>query len=437
MNAEAEATRYRKGLDFARQLDQRDPLARFRDRFHIPKMENGEDEIYLCGNSLGLQPRSAADYVTTELESWQRLGVKGHFEGPFPWLPYHELLARNMAALVGGEATEVVTMNSLTANLHLMMVSFYRPTNDRYKILIEDHAFPSDHYAVESQIKFHCYDPAQAMCLLRPRDGEELIHDEDVRDLIEREGESIALIMLPGVQYYTGQVFDMAEITRLGHEKGCVVGFDLAHAVGNVPLQLHDWGADFAVWCTYKYLNAGPGSVGGCFVHARHDNDAALPRFSGWWGHDKATRFKMGPRFEPIPGAEGWQLSNPPILSLAAIRASLDVFADAGHMAPLREKSLRLTGYLEWLLREELGETVVVITPRDPDRRGCQLSLRLVGESGKDIFGRLEKAGVTGDWREPDVIRVAPVPLYNCFEDCYRFVEILKALLKDRSGSDS
>ena len=433
MNVATAAPPYEKGLDFARRMDRQDPLARFRDRFHIPQTAGGEDEIYLCGSSLGLQPKSAADYVNDELDSWRRLGVKGHFEGAFPWMPYHELLTRTMADLVGGEETEVVTMNSLTANLHLMMVSFYRPTRERHRILIENHAFPSDHHAVESQIKFHGYDPAPSMLLLTPRDGEELIREEDVCEIIEREGESIALIMLPGVQYYTGQVFDMAEITRLGHHKGCTVGFDLAHAAGNIPLSMHEWGADFAVWCTYKYLNSGPGSVAGCFVHARHGDTADLPRFSGWWGHDKATRFEMATHFKPIPGAEGWQLSNPPILSLAAIRASLDVFAEAGHMAPLREKSVRLTGYLEWLLDEELGGKVEMITPHDPDRRGCQVSLKLTGRSasGRKMFERLEAAGVTCDWREPDVIRLSPVPLYNRFEDCYRFVEIFTALERD------
>ncbi len=426
MSAAAEPSHYETGLDFARRMDRQDPLAKFRDRFHIPQTADGEDEIYLCGNSLGLQPKSTADAVAAELDSWRRRGVKGHFEGAFPWMPYHEFLARNLAALVGGEESETVAMNTLTVNLHLMMVSFYRPTPDRHKILIEEHAFPSDRYAVDSQIRFHGYDPARAIRLIGPRDGEDLIRDEDIYDVIAREGESIALIMLPGVQYYTGQLFDMAAIARFGREQGCAVGFDLAHAVGNVPLRLHDWGADFAVWCNYKYLNAGPGSVAGCFVHARHADRPDLPRFSGWWGHDKATRFEMGPRFEPISGAEGWQLSNPPILSLAAIRATLDVFAEAGQMPPLRAKSLRLTGYLEWLLDRELGDRIEIITPHDPDRRGCQLSLKLKGGSGKALFERLEQAGVTGDWREPDVIRIAPVPLYNRFEDCHRFVETLK-----------
>lgn len=431
-----QALPYQSGLDFARRMDREDPLASFRDEFHIPKTADGRQEIYLCGNSLGLQPKSVADYVAAELEKWQRLGVKGHFESEFPWLPYHEFLAEATAELVGGESGEVVTMNSLTTNLHLMMVSFYKPTRARHKILIEDHAFPSDRYAVESQIRFHGYQPDESLLLLTPRRGEELIREEDVRDMLEREGESIALVMLPGVQYYSGQVFDMAGITRLGQRNGCTVGFDLAHAAGNIPLALHEWGVDFAVWCTYKYLNSGPGAVAGCFVHARHADNSDLPRFSGWWGHDKATRFEMGPRFKPIPGAEGWQLSNPPILSLAAVRASLDVFRAAGFMMPLREKSLRLTGYLEWLLREELGARIEIITPGDPNQRGAQLSLTVKADrySGRDLFKHLEASGVTVDWREPDVIRVAPVPLYNSFEDCCRFVEIFKAFDHDRAS---
>ena len=308
-----------------------------------------------------------------------------------------------------------------------MMVSFYRPTPGRHKILIEEQAFPSDRYAVQSQIEFHGYDPAQSICLLRPRDGETTIRQEDLCDLIERDGDEIALILLPGVQYYTGQVFPMSDITQLGHKKGCLVGFDLAHAIGNIPLHLHDWNADFAVWCTYKYLNAGPGAVGGCFVHARHGDAANIPRLSGWWGHDKANRFEMIHPFQASQGAEGWQLSNPPIMSLAAIRASLDVFSDAGFMAPLRQKAELLAGYLRWVLGHELGDAVDIITPAAPEESGCQLSLRLQG--GKELFDELDKAGVVSDWREPDVIRVAPVPLYNSFEDCHRFVQILKSLL--------
>jgi kynureninase len=321
-------------------------------------------------------------------------------------------------------------MNSLTVNLHLMMASFYRPTPERHRILLEEHAFPSDDYALESQAAFHGFDPAEALVRMRPGKEEHSIESAEVAELLEREGESIAVVLLPGVQYYTGQAFDIEEITRLAQAKGCVVGFDLAHAAGNVLLRLHDWNVDFAVWCTYKYLNSGPGSVGGCFVHERHGMRSDLPRLAGWWGHDKASRFRMEPGFRPIPGAEGWQLSNPPILSLAAIRASLDIFMEAGGMEPLREKSLRLTGYLEWLLQREIGDSVEVLTPKDPARRGCQLSLRVTStKPGRTVLEKLEASGVTCDWREPDVIRVAPIPLYNRYEEVHRFVEILRKAL--------
>lgn len=420
---------YRLGLEFAEQQDRGDPLAHLRDCFHIPKRADGTDELYLCGNSLGLQPKRTPSYVLEELQKWQQLGVRGHFESPYPWVPYHEFLAENTAVLVGAQPREVVTMNSLTVNLHLMMVSFYRPSAERHKILIEEHAFPSDRYAVESQLRFYGLDPVQSLLLARPRPGETGLWMEDLVQLIEHQGPAIALILLPGVQYYTGQVLDMAEITRLGHAKGCVVGFDLAHAAGNIPLRLHEWGCDFACWCTYKYLNSGPGSVAGCFVHERHVERAELPRFAGWWGHDKATRFQMGPEFKPIASAEGWQISNPPILSLAAIRASLEVFHEAGGMGPLREKSIWLTGYLEFLLQALLADHIAIITPCDPAQRGCQLSLKVKTRQieGRILFERLAAAGVSCDWREPNVIRVAPVPLYNRFEDVYRFVEILKA----------
>jgi kynureninase len=422
-------TPFEKGLAFARGLDAEDPLAGFRDRFHIPRTGTGDETTYLCGNSLGLQPRLAADYVGEALDKWQTLGVKGHFEGEHPWMPYHEFLAQGMEALVGARPGEAVTMNSLTVNLHLMMVSFYRPDRRRYKILVEDGAFPSDRYAVESKVRFHGFEPEAAIIRAAPRAGEACLRQEDIEAIIEAEGEAIALILLPCVQYYTGQVFDMEAIVRAGHKRGCTVGFDLAHAVGNISLQLHDWDVDFAVWCTYKYLNSGPGSVGGCFVHARHGDASHRPRFAGWWGHDKADRFDMIHPFNPTAGVEGWQLSNPPILSLAAIRASLDLFGEAGYMAPLRKKSERLTGYLAWLLAEEMGDRIAVITPEDPAARGCQLSLTVSKTEfgGRELFDRLDAAGVVADWREPNVIRVAPVPLYNRFEDCFRFVEHLKA----------
>jgi kynureninase len=427
-----EVERFRPGRDDALDLDHRDPLARFRDEFRIPERAKGEEEIYFAGNSLGLMPKRTPRYVVEEMEKWKRLAVKAHFAGENPWMPYHELLARPMAALVGALPGEVVAMNSLTVNLHLMMTSFYRPTRERHRILLEEHAFPSDDYALESQASLHGFDPAEALLRLRPREGTATLETSDIAELLEREGDTIALVLLPGVQYYSGQAFDIAEITRLAHAKGCVSGWDLAHSAGNLPLRLHDANADFAVWCTYKYLNSGPGSVGACFVHERHGDGKStdLPRLAGWWGHEKKSRFRMESGFRPIPGAEGWQLSNPPILSLAAIRASLDVFGEAGGMEPLREKSLRLTGYLEQLLEHELGDSVEILTPKDPDRRGCQLSLRVKTKTpGRTVFERLESAGVTCDWREPDVIRAAPVPLYNRYEEIHRFVEILRRVL--------
>jgi kynureninase len=421
---------FQPGRDFAIAQDRSDPLARFRDEFHIPVRGNGEEEIYFAGNSLGLLPRRTSKYVDEELEKWRQLAVKAHFSGENPWMPYHELLAEPMARLVGASSTEVVTMNSLTVNLHLMMVSFYRPTRERHRILLEEHAFPSDDYALESQAVVHGFDPAEALVRVRLAPGKHTIETAEVADVLEREGESIALVLLPGIQYYSGQAFDVEAITRLAHAKGCVVGFDMAHAAGNLVLSLHQWDVDFAVWCTYKYLNSGPGSVGGCFVHERHGRRQDLPRLAGWWGHDKESRFRMEPGFRPIPGAEGWQLSNPPILSLAAIRASLDVFSEAGGMKPLREKSLRLTGYLEWLLQRETGNAVEILTPSDPRWRGCQLSLKVKStSSGRTVFERLEASGVTCDWREPDVIRVAPVPLYNRYEEVHRFVQILRKAL--------
>ena len=332
-------------------MDQEDPVATMRDKFHIPKHADGSDEIYLCGNSLGLQPKKTESYLNYELAQWQKYGVKGHFSGDFPWMPYHEFLTEGFADLVGAKSSEVVAMNSLTANLHFMMVSFYQPTESRHKILIEDHAFPSDHYAVESQIKFHGFDPEDSMLLVKPRNGEETIRHEDLLSIIEEEGDSIALIMLPGVQYYTGQVFKMREITAAGHAKGCLVGFDLAHATGNIVMNLHDWNVDFACWCTYKYLNSGPGSVAGCFVHEKHHSNESMPRFAGWWGHDKSTRFKMENSFKPMHSAEAWQLSNPPILSLAAIRASLDTVKEAGGIEKLAAKSKLMTDYLRFLLQ--------------------------------------------------------------------------------------
>ena len=411
---------------FAIEMDAHDPLAHFRERFFIPKTKSGDDCIYLCGHSLGLQPRTARSYLDEELQSWAELGVEGHFHGRNPWMPYHRLLTQQTADLVGALPEEVVVMNSLTVNLHLMMVSFYRPTAKRHKILIEHGAFPSDQYAVKSQIRFHGFDPASSLLELTPRHGETCMRDEDIENFIEREGESIALILTGGVNYVTGQAFDLAEITRAGQRRGCVIGFDLAHAAGNVPLQLHDWGPDFAVWCSYKYLNGGPGCVGGCFVHERHAH-AELPRFEGWWGHDEAARFRMEPDFHPMRGAEGWQLSNPPILALAALRASMEMFSEAG-MQQLRDKSMALTGYMEFLLGQLASSKFSVITPCEPERRGAQLSIRL-SNKGREVCDQLSAAEVVADWREPNILRVAAVPLYNSYWDVWHFVQRFSALL--------
>lgn len=412
---------YHAGPEFAAAMDARDSLSRFRDRFHTPRTKNGAECIYLCGHSLGLQPKTARSYIEQELRDWAELGVEGHFHAKAPWMPYHRLLTEQTAEMVGAQPLEVVVMNSLTVNLHLMMASFYRPTAQRHKILIERAAFPSDQYAVKSQIRLHGFDPAKSLVEAKPRDGESCLRDEDIESLIEREGSSIALILLGGVNYATGQVFDMEGIVKAGHRRGCVVGFDLAHAAGNIPLRLHDWGPDFAAWCSYKYVNGGPGCVAGCFVHERYARAFDLPRFSGWWGHDEKTRFQMGPDFHPMPGAEGWQLSNPPILALAALRASMEIFVEAG-MENLRAKSELLTGYLEFLLDQQKAQTFSIITPREPARRGAQLSIRLPNH-GRDVCDRLAAEAVIGDWREPDTYRVAPVPLYNSYVDVYRFVE--------------
>ncbi len=415
----------------ARALDAADPLAPFRRQFHLPTRADGREEIYFCGDSLGLQSTRTEAYVREELRTWRERGVRGHYETEWPWLPYHERLGDAMATLVGALPSEVVVMNGLTVNLHLMMVSFFRPTRERFKILIEDHAFPSDHYAVVSQLRLHGLDPARALVVVAPREGEELLRQEDLTAAIDREGDQLALVLLPGVQYYTGQALDLKALVEAGHRVGAVVGFDLAHAAGNLVMQLHDWGPDFACWCTYKYMNSGPGAVGGCFVHARHGRALDVPRLAGWWGHDKATRFQMGPTFDPVPGAEGWQLSNPPILSLAAVRASLDVFAEAGGMTPLRNKSVALTGYLDGLLRKRLGSQIEVVTPSEPDQRGCQLSIRVRGGRlhGTELLRRIEDAGVACDFRAPNVVRVAPVPLYNTFDDVYGFVDVLARVL--------
>lgn len=420
-------TNYKLGLDFAKQLDDQDQLSDFRQQFHIPKDKNGKDLIYFCGNSLGLQPKITKTYIDQELQDWANLGVEGHTEGKNPWLHYHEFLTDTMANIVGAKPIEVVVMNSLTANLHFMMVSFYQPTPKRYKILIEADAFPSDKYAVESQLRHHGYDDKDGLILWKARKGEELANYDDLETILNEHGDEIALVMIGGVNYYTGQFFDLKRITDLGHKHGCVVGFDCAHGAGNVQLNLHDSGADFAVWCTYKYLNSGPGSLSGAFVHERHANNKDLNRFTGWWSHNKKTRFRMRDEFDQLPGAEGWQLSNPPILSMAAIRASLDVIKEAG-FDKLCEKSKLLTGYFEFLINQLNNKDIKIITPSDPNQRGCQLSIQ-VKNADKSLYDKLTNAGVITDWREPDVIRCAPIPLYNSFQDVYNMVERLKQLL--------
>ena len=408
-------------------LDDADPLKAIRHEFLRPRRADGSDVAYLCGHSLGLEPRRAVTYVNEELEEWQRLAVEGHFNGRRPWLSYHERLTPPLARLAGALPLEVVAMNSLTVNLHLLLVSFYRPAGNRRKLLIERPAFPSDRYAAVSQILAHGLDPADALLEIGPREGEDRIREEDVMLLLDREGEAIATVLLPGVQYLTGQRFDMQAITRAAQAKGCVVGFDLAHAIGNVPLSLHDWNVDFAVWCSYKYLNGGPGAIGGAFVHERHSRDETLPRFAGWWGHDKETRFRMGPDFQALPGAEGWQLSNPPILAMAPLLASLEIFDAAGNERRAT-KATQLTGYLEVLLREKLGQRLDILTPA---ARGSQVSFRVRAPSAvlKSLHGGLQTRGFYTDLREPDVLRATPVPLYNSYIEAWEFVAGLEALL--------
>lgn len=417
--------------DRAEALDHGDPLAPFRDEFHLPPGPDGEPGVYLAGNSLGLAPRSVREHLDIELRRWADLGVAGHFTGPLAWADYHRLLTDPMAALVGGNHDEVVVMNSLTVNLHLLLVSFYRPVPERHKILIEAHAFPSDHFAVESQIRQRGYDPASSLHLIAPRAGEETIRRDDLLHTIDEIGDQLAVVLLPGVQYYSGQVLPMAEITRRARQQGAMVGFDLAHAVGNVELDLHRWGVDFAVWCSYKYLNSGPGGVGGCFVNRRHVTDGDLPKFLGWWGTRAENRFEMATVYEPIPTVESWQLSNAPILAMASLRASLAIFERAGGMSALRAKSENQLEYLDHLLDHVLGPRVTAITPKPLAERGCQVALRVTaaGHEGREVHRALEQRGVACDWREPDVIRIAPVPLYNSYVDIHRFVTVLDEIL--------
>lgn len=409
----------------AKKWDLDDKFSSFRNKFFIPK-HNGKDAIYFCGNSLGLQPKSTKFLIQQELEDWKNLAVEGHFDAKNPWMYYHHFFEYE-AELVGAEKEEVVLMNSLTVNLHLMMVSFYRPKGKRYKIMMEAGAFPSDQYAMESQAKLHGYDYEDAVIEISPREGEHCLRTEDILAQIEANKDDLALLMFSGVNYYTGQLYDIPALTKAGHKAGAKVGFDLAHAAGNVPLQLHDWNIDFAVWCTYKYLNGGPGSVSGVFVHEKHGKNKDIPRFAGWWGNDEKERFKMKKGFVPQEGSAGWQMSNAQVFNMIAHKASLEIFEEAGGVKALREKSIKLTGFLESLLKD--NEEFEIITPENPEERGCQLSI-LTGENGKVIFENLKNAGVIADWREPNVIRVAPVPLYNSFMDVYRFAEIMNQKAK-------
>lgn len=412
-------------LDQAKSMDNADKLSGFRSEFYTPKQADGSEVIYLCGNSLGLQPKGVRAAIEQELLDWEKLGVEGHFEAKNPWFNYHEPLLENAAVVVGAQPVEVALMNSLTTNLHLLMVSFYRPTAKRYKILIEGSAFPSDRYAVASQAQFHGYDPADAILEAKPRPGEDCLRQDDIEALIKREGDSIALILFGGVNYYTGQAFDMQAITQAGHDAGCTVGFDLAHAAGNLHLKLHDWGVDFAAWCSYKYMNSGPGGVSGIFVHSQHTaTPSELPRFCGWWGVDPEIRFTMPETFSPQCGAGGWQLSNAPVMLLASHRVALQQFERAG-MAALRAKSVALTSFLLEMLAELPGGAPEVITPTDPAQRGGQLSLRF-GSKAKQLHQALTRAGVVCDFREPDCLRLAVAPLYNSFQDLWRFAKILE-----------
>lgn len=420
---------YEKSLSFARKLDKSDPLRAFRNKFHLPTL-NGNPAIYLTGNSLGLQPKAVREIVNEELDDWARLGVEGHVHARRPWVEYHKFTKKALAAIAGAKTSEVVAMNQLTVNLHLLMVSFYRPSGKRFKILAEAGAFSSDQYVFESQLKYHGYDPAEALVEIRPREGESYLRTEDIVRVIEENAENLSLILFGAVQYYTGQFFDVKTITDRGHKAGAIVGFDLAHAMGNVKLNLHDDGVDFAAWCSYKYLNSGPGAIAGAFVHERHGKNFDLPRFAGWWGHNQKERFAMKKGFHGMTGADGWQLSNHPVLQGAAHLASIEIIHEAG-MNALRKKSVQLTGYLEFWLNtiDPENHYYKLLTPANPNERGCQLSLFMI-QNGKKVFERLPGAGVIADWREPNVMRLAPVPLYNSFEDVFRFAEIFIKALK-------
>ena len=418
---------YQNSLDYAKQLDQEDPISYLRNQFHIPRDKHGKEWLYFTGNSLGLQPKITSKYIEQELDDWANFGVEGHFEAKNPWLSYHELLTDTMAKVVGAKPIEVVVMNTLTTNLHLLMVSFYQPSKTKYKIIIESDAFPSDRYAVQSQLSFHGFDPEEALIEWKPKEGKELLELEDLKSILDSQGDEVALLLIGGVNYYTGQYLDIKKIAELGHAKKCMVGIDLAHGAGNIQPNLHDSSIDFAAWCTYKYLNSGPGSLSGLFVHEKHAQRKDLPRFAGWWNHNKETRFNMRQPFDVMSGAEGWQLSNPPILSMAAIKASLDIFEKVG-MDALLKKSKKLTGFFEYLINEIASDTIKIITPTNPNERGCQLSLQ-VKNADKNLHKKLTENNIITDWREPDVIRCAPVPMYTSFEDVYHMVTILESLL--------
>lgn len=418
-----------KFLEKAEKLDREDRLSEFRKEFLIPE-KNGKKVIYFCGNSLGLQPLKVKENLETELNDWAKLGVEGHVKAKNPWMFYHKNFNSPLAKLTGAKEHEVAAMNSLTANLHFLMVSFYRPETKRFKILIEDKAFPSDHYAVESQIRFHGHDPADALIIVRPPKGMTYIPDDVIIDTIEQHKDELVLVMLSGINYYTGQLFDMKSITQKAHSIGAFAGFDLAHAIGNVPLQLHDWNVDFAVWCTYKYLNSGPGSVGGAYVHEKHAAEQNIPRFNGWWGYKENERFEMNSNFKPENGMAAWQLSNLPVLSMAAHKAALDLFDKAG-IQNVRDKSIKLTAFIESCLNEiiqnnQWEKNMQLITPADPEKRGAQLSI-LINYKGNELFNALKNAGIITDWRKPDVIRIAPAPLYNTYSEAYEFVRIVEA----------
>ena len=418
---------FENSLAFAQQLDAQDPLKQYQNEFSFPQV-NGKKVIYFTGNSLGLQPKSARTYVDEVMNDWANLAVEGHFYAEKPWWDYHERFANPLSKLVGALPSEVTVMNTLTVNLHLLMVSFYRPTTQRYKIICEEKAFPSDQYLFQSQVRFHGYEPEDAIVEVKRREGEHNIRLEDIVSTIAEVGDELALVLIGGVNYYTGQVFDMKTITQAGHQVGAYVGWDLAHAAGNVELQLHDWQVDFAAWCSYKYMNSGPGNASGCFIHEKHHTNSELPRFAGWWGHNKERRFKMESVFDPIQGADGWQISNLPVLSLAPYLASVDLFAKIG-LDALIQKRNTITAYLEFVLHQidrEVNGNFEIITPANQEERGCQLSVFLHGE-GRSLFDYLMKNGVIVDWREPNVIRLAPVPLYTSFEDIYHFGQILKS----------